>query len=117
MSRKNSKDITIIKKNRLLKKSISSAAILILISISTAFGNTKKIDNNLVGTWMQQDMLASNGYGDYASYTAVTYYQFNTDGTVCVTDGGAVGSGNNWSYNNDSHSQATCGKYSIKTFT
>lgn len=98
MSRKNSKDITIIKKNRLLKKSITSIAILLLISKSTTFGNTKNIGNNGVGTWVQQDMLASSGDGDYTSNTSVTYYHFN--GTVCVTDGGAVGSGIVWSYTN-----------------
>ena len=58
-------------------------------------------------------MTASSGYGDYASYTSVTYYQFNSNGTVCVTDGGAVSSGSDWSYNNNGGS-SQCGKWYVK---
>ncbi len=97
-----------------MKKTITTIAILIFMTISTAFAQSKKIDQNIVGTWMQQDMIASSGYGDYASYTSVTYYQFNANGTICVTDGGSVSSGNDWSYNNNGSSNAQCGKWYVK---
>ncbi|MCB0506990.1 MAG: hypothetical protein KDD21_01695 [Bacteroidetes bacterium] len=97
-----------------MKKSISILATLIAMSFSTAFAQTKNIDNNLVGTWMQQDMLASSGYGDYASYVSVTYYQFNQNGTVCVTEGGSVSSGNDWSYNNSGSGNAQCGNWYVQ---
>lgn len=93
-------------------KTLTTIAILVFMTVSAAFGQTKKIDNNIVGTWMQQDMLASSGYGDYASYTSITYYQFHSNGTVCVTDGGAVSSGNDWSYNNGG-SSSQCGKWYV----
>jgi hypothetical protein len=96
-----------------MKKSITSIAILICMAISTAFGQTKKIDYDIVGTWLQQDMMASSGYGDYASYTSVTYYQLNANGTVCVTDGGSVGSGNDWSYSGGGNG-SQCGKWYVK---
>jgi hypothetical protein len=94
-------------------KAITTLAILVMITISSAFAQSKKIDKSIVGTWMHQDMIASSGYGDYASYTSVTYYQLNADGTVCVTDGGSVSSGNDWSYNNGG-GNAQCGKWYVQ---
>ena len=94
-------------------KTLTTIAILVLLTISTAFGQTKKIDKGIVGTWAQQDMIASSGYGDYASYTSVTYYQFGADGSVCVSDGGSVSSGNDWSYNNNGANNAQCGKWYV----
>jgi len=96
-----------------MKKTITTIGILVFMIISTAFGQTKKIDYDVVGTWMQQDMIASSGYGDYASYTSVTYYQFNANGTVCVSDGGSVSSGNDWSYSGGGNG-AQCGKWYVK---
>lgn len=89
-------------------KTMTTIAILVLMTISTAFGQTKKIDNAVVGTWMQQDMIASSGYDDYTSYTSVTYYQFNANGTLCVTDGGSVSSGNDWSYSGNGRKSDCC---------
>jgi hypothetical protein len=94
-------------------KTLTTIAILVLMTISTAFGQSKKIDKGIVGTWAQQDMIASSGYGDYASYTSVTYYQFGADGSVCVSDGGSVSSGNDWSYNNNGANNAQCGKWYV----
>lgn len=97
-----------------MKKTITTTALLVFMTISAAFGKTKKIDYDLVGTWMQQSMTASSGYGDYASYTSVTYYQLNANGTVCVSDGGVVSSGNDWSYNSNGGGNAQCGKWYVK---
>ena len=94
-------------------KTLRTIAILILMTTSTAFGQTKKIDNGIVGTWAQQDMIASSGYGDYASYTSVTYYQFSADGSICVKDGGSISSGNEWSYNSNA-GNANCGTWYVQ---
>lgn len=94
-------------------KTITTIAILIFMTVTSAFAQTKKIDKSIVGTWAQQDMIASSGYGDYASYTSVTYYQFSSDGTVCVADGGSVSSGSDWSYNGNSNG-SQCGKWYVK---
>lgn len=100
-------------KSKTMSKTITTIAILVFMTISTAFAQTKKIDRAIVGTWAQQDMIASSGYGDYASYTSVTYYQFSADGTVCVSDGGSVSSGNDWSYSGKG-GNANCGKWYVQ---
>lgn len=94
-----------------MKKSITTVAILVIMAITSAFAQTKKIDKNLVGAWSQQDIISSSGYGDYASYTSVTYYQFTQNGTLIVTEGNAVASGNDWSYNNNSNQYNSCNWY------
>lgn len=94
-----------------MKKSITTVAILVIMAITSAFAQTKKIDKNLVGAWSQQDIISSSGYGDYASYTSVTYYQFTQNGTLIVTEGNAVASGNDWSYNNNSNQSNSCNWY------
>jgi hypothetical protein len=35
------------------------------------------------------------------------------DGSVCVTDGGSVSSGNDWSYNSNGANNAQCGKWYV----
>ena len=94
-----------------MKKTITTIAILVFITISTAFGGTRKIDQSLIGNWAQQSSIASSGYGDYASYTSVTYYQFQSNGTLCVIDGGAVSSGSDWSYGSESSNSQCCSWY------
>jgi hypothetical protein len=93
-------------------KTLTTIAILVLMTISTAFGQTKKIDKGIVGTWAQQDMIASSGYGDYASYTSVTYYQCGAD-VLFAFRRGSVSSGNDWSYNNNGANNAQCGKWYV----
>lgn len=92
-------------------KTIITLATMILFTISTAAAQTKKIDNNILGSWMQQDIISSNGYGNYASYTSVTYYQFTQNGTLIVTEGNATASGNDWGYNNNAQNTNSCSWY------
>lgn len=92
-------------------KTIITLAVMVLFTISTAAAQTKKIDNNLLGAWMQQDIISSGGYGNYASYTSVTYYQFTQNGTLIVTAGNATASGNDWSYNNNAQNENSCSWY------
>lgn len=89
-------------------KTLTTIAILVFMTISTAFGANKNIDQSLVGNWTQQSTTSSSGYGDYASYTSVTYYQFQANGTLCITDGGAVSGGNDWSYNSNGGGNVQC---------
>jgi len=75
------------------------------------------IDKSLVGSWKQESMLSSSGYGgygDYASMVSVTYYILKADGTLCVKDGGSVGSGADWNYSAGASNNANCGKWSVK---
>ncbi len=73
------------------------------------------LDRNVVGRWMKETNISSGGgFGDYASFTSVTYYQYNADGTYCITDGGAAGGGADWSYSGGAQSGATCGKWYVK---
>lgn len=72
------------------------------------------IDKSVVGSWMMESLVSSGGYGDYASMTSVTYYQYNADGTYCITDGGGAGGGSGWSYSANAKKGATCGKWYVK---
>ena len=63
---------------------------------------------------MESSVSSGGGFGDYASMTSVTYYQYNADGTYCITDGGAAGGGADWSYSAGANSGATCGKWYVK---
>lgn len=78
---------------------------------STSAGN---IDKSVVGRWMMESSVSSGSYGDYASMTSVSYYQYNSDGTYCITDGGGAGGGSGWSYSASAKSGATCGKWYVK---
>ena len=91
-----------------MKKSITTFAALMVITLSTAFAQNKTIDKCIVGSWMQQNIISSNAYGNSASYTSVTYYQFTQNGKLIVTEGNAVASGNDWSYNNNASNTNNC---------
>mgnify|MGYP000870840706 CR=1 FL=1 len=73
------------------------------------------LDASVIGRWMMESSVSSGGgFGDYASMTSVTYYQYNADGTYSMTDGGAAGSGADWSYSSGASNSATTGKWYVK---
>ncbi len=57
-----------------------------------------ELDQGVVGRWKEETSASTSGSAAYASFTSVKYYQFNADGTYSVTDGGAAGGGEGWSY-------------------
>ncbi len=87
------------------------AIIVVILTFNSSFAQTKKIDQTVVGSWMQQNIISSNGYGNSASYTSVTYYQFTQNGTLIVTEGNTSASGNDWSYNNNANNTNSCNWY------